>query len=277
MDIYKKLLLEIKNLKKTTPNFAIGKSVLGKNITCFKLGNDCGKKIIVQGCIHAREYITAFLLLKVIRYLKNFYFNGQIYIVPLSNPDGVDICINGSKNIKNKKRKKLISGLLKINKKSIYKANANGVDLNTNFDAMWGSGKQNNLLYPDTQNFVGFKPNSESEVKAIINLTNMVNPLLTISYHSKGEVVYYGYNGQSKRTAQLQQKYLQEIVDITKYKPIFTKNSAGGYKDYCLLKKDIVGFTIEVGNDKLSHPISLKNLDQIFLKNKDLILALLKG
>ena len=42
------------------------------------------------------------------------------------------------------------------------------------------------------------------------------------------------------------------------------------------MKLGIVGFTIEVGNDKLSHPIKLNNLQSIFDKNKNVILSLLK-
>lgn len=275
MNIYKKLINEIKLLQKTTPWFSIGKTSLNRNIICFKLGSG-GKKIFLQGGIHAREYITSFLLIEIIKYLKLFQFEGEVYIVPLVNVDGVDICINGTKNIKNKKIKQQVSTLLKYNNKSLYKANARGVDLNTNFDACWATGKFNNLLYPDTENFVGFEPNSENETKALINFTKQIKPFLTLSYHSKGEVVFWGYKNQSKETAKLQKKYLDIIISETNYKPIFTKNSGGGYKDYCLLKLNVIGFTIEVGSDSLKHPISLKELKKIFLLHKDLVLKLLK-
>lgn len=276
MNIYKKLIREIKALQKTTEWFSIGKSTLHKDIICFKIGNGSGKKIFLQGGIHAREYITSFLLIEIINYLKLFDFYGQVYIVPLANPDGVDICINGTKNIKNKSKKELIESLLKYNDKKYYKANANGVDLNTNFDACWGTGKFNNLLYPWTENFVGFSPNSENETKALINVTKDINPFLTLSYHSKGEVVFWGYPNQSLETKESQKKYLDQIVQETGYKPIFTNNSSGGYKDYCLLKLDIIGFTIEVASNTLSHPVPLNQLKKIFLKHKDLVLLLLK-
>ena len=276
MNVFSKLNNQINSLKKSTEWFCIGKSVLGRKIICFKVGNCNGKKIFLQGGIHAREYITSFLLIEIIKYLKLFQFNGTVYIVPLANPDGVDICVNGTKNIKNKKIKELVEELLNYDKKQNYKANARGVDLNTNFDANWGTGKFNNLIYPSCQNFVGFKPNSEPETMALINFTKQINPDLTLSYHSKGELIFWGYNGQSKTTEEKQKKYLKCLVDHTGYKPLFTKESSGGYKDYCLLTLDIVGFTIEVGNDSLSHPIGEKHLKKIFLKNKDLVLLLLK-
>ena len=277
MDDYKKLINEIENLKKTTKYFYIGKTSLNKNITCFILGNNSSnKKIVVQAGIHAREYITSFLIIKIIKYLKNFDFDGQIFFVPLLNPDGVDICVNGEKNIKNKKKKKFVSMMLKYFDKHRFKANVNGVDLNTNFDVCWGGGKLNNRVTPGAENFIGFKPNSENETKAIISLTKKINPFLTLSYHSKGEVIYWGFKNQNRKTKIEQKKYLTTLIKQTKYKKIFTKNSCGGYKDYCIMKLGIVGFTIEVGNDKLSHPIKLNNLQSIFDKNKNVILSLLK-
>ena len=276
MNIYERLTSEIKALKKTTPNFVIGKTQLNKDIVCFKLGKGGGKKIIVQGGMHAREYITSFLLIEIIKYLKLFAFCGQVYIIPLINPDGVNILSNGTKNIKNKKCKGLIKSLLKYFPQKTFKANAHGVDLNTNFDAHWGKGKQNNLYYPSAQNFVGFAPNSEKETQALINFTKKVDPFLTLSYHSKGNVIYYGFKGQSKETKLIQKKYLKLIARETNYKPLFTKHSGGGYKDWCLLKCNIIGFTIEIGNNHLTHPISLAHLKPLFKTHKNLILEILK-
>ena len=209
MNIYDEIVYEINDLKKSTEWFSIGKTKLKRDIVCFKLGSNSGRKILLQGCIHAREYITSYLLIKMINYLKNFKLIGQIYIIPLSNPDGLDICINGTKNLKKQKDVKRIKTLLQFVDKSLYKANANAVDLNTNFDADWGKGKYNNSLYPWTENFIGFKPNSESEIKAIINFTKIINPDLTLSYHSKGNVIYYGFNGQSRSTKLKQVPYLK--------------------------------------------------------------------
>ena len=267
---------QLEQLKKTTQNFSIGKSVLGEDITCFVIGDNVGlSPILVQGAIHAREYITSFLIIKMIEYLKNFAINRQIFFVPLVNPDGVRICFEGYEFIKDENKRNLIKKIIGSKDRRLYKANANGVDLNVNFDANWATGKQN-IFSPAMENFVGYSPNSEQEVRALIDLTNKINPILTLSYHSKGEVIYYGYKGQSKKTMLEQKKYLKILTKTTGYLPIFTSGSAGGYKDWCLLKKDIVGFTIEVGKDYLSHPISSKYLQEIFDKNKQSILKLLE-
>lgn len=275
-EIYSLLKNKIEELKKNTKYFIAGKSQLGEDIIAFEIGSRTDKTILVQGSIHAREYITAFLLIEIIRYLKNFEIDGRVIIVPLANPDGVRICLEGYEFIEKKEQREIVKNILKRSDRKLYKANANGVDLNVNFDANWGQGASNFFDYPWYENYVGKYPNSEVEVRTLIDLTKKVAPFLTLSYHSKGNVIFYGFEGQSKKSKENEKKYLEVIVDKTGYAPIFTQNSTGGYKDYCLLKLDIIGFTIEVGNDYLSHPIGLEQLDSIFNRNKDLIIELLK-
>lgn len=273
--IYSLLMEQIEELKKTTKYFIYGKSELGEDLVAFELGEG-DKTILVQGSIHAREYINSFLLISIIKYLKNFTLNGRAVIIPLSNPDGVRICLEGADFIENKEKRELVKNILSNSNQKLYKANANGVDLNVNFDAKWGEGASNTKISPSSENYIGPYPNSESEVKALIDLTIKESPFLTLSYHSKGNVVYYGFEGQKENTLLYQKKYLDVIVSTTNYTPIYTRNSTGGYKDYCLYVLGILSFTIETGKDYLSHPIGLENLDNIFNENKDLIINLLK-
>ena len=73
--------------------------------------------------------------------------DGGIYFIPMTNPDGVRLAQEGAGFIRNKELKK---NLLQINGGpdfSLWKANINGVDLNTNFDARWGQGKRN-VFFP---------------------------------------------------------------------------------------------------------------------------------
>ena len=266
---------QIEELKRNTKYFVYGKSELGEDLVAFELGEG-DRTILVQGSIHAREYINSFLLISIIKYLKNFILNGRVIIIPLSNPDGVRICLEGADFIENKEKRELVKNILSNSNQKLYKANANGVDLNVNFDAKWGEGASNTKDSPSSENYIGPYPNSESEVKALIDLTIKESPFLTLSYHSKGNVVYYGFEGQKENTLLYQKKYLDVIVSTTNYTPIYTRNSTGGYKDYCLYVLGILSFTIETGKDYLSHPIGLENLDTMFNENKDLIINLLK-
>ena len=210
-------------------------------------------------------------LLKEIKYLKQFYLDATFYIIPIVNIDGVSLVLNGLKN-----KRKTTKFLKTFNEKtdfSLYKSNANGVDINTNFNAFWGQGKSN-VKVAGFSDFVGFSPNSEPETQALIDFTSKINPDLTISYHAKGEVIYYDFIGLKKKFSKKQKAIAKIISNHLKYKYEKAKNSTGGYKDYCLLNLGITSFTIEVGNDSFSHPFPNEELGIIFNQNKNLPLIL---
>ena len=148
------------------------------------------------------------------------------------------------------------------------------MDLNTNFDADWGTGSQN-VRCPSTEDFIGFYPESEREVISLINFTRQVRPSLTISYHSKGEVIYYGFEGESEQNIERDRQIGEQLSLVTGYPLIFTENSAGGYKDWCIRTLKIPSYTIEVGDETLEHPIDEEYLPEIFEQNKDIPLVAL--
>lgn len=243
--------------------FSIGSTSLSKNILCTHIGDYSKKQIIVVGGVHSREWITTLLVCKMIEFYKHKKFEGGIYFIPLLNPDGVDICLNGTLNVKDEAiRNQLIE---KISNFSQIKCNSNLVDLNVNFPAKWGKGKQNEF-FPSAQNFVGYKSASEKEVKALMEFSSLVKPALTISYHSKGEEIYYNFN-QSKKKLKSDERFAKLASKLTGYKVRKLKGSVGGYKDWCIQELKIPALTIEVGNDGLSHPLSKKHLPKIFQQN----------
>lgn len=257
-------------------NFVLGKSSLGKEVMCFHIGDYSNNQIIVEGGIHAREYISTLLLIEQIKYLSAKTINGGIYFVPLVNPDGVELVLDGAKNIKDTKLKQF---LLNVNNQkedfSLWKANIKGVDLNVNFNALWGGGTKN-LRQISPENFIGFYPNSETEVQNLINLLYKVNPIGTLSFHSKGEVIYYGF--ETLENWQIIRDYMicEKLCKLNNYLPVKTEKSTGGFSDYVSDKLGVPAFTIEVGNSKLNHPIDINNLNEIFNQNKDLPLKFLQ-
>lgn len=257
--------------------FNVGKSTLGKNILATHVGSFDGTQIIIQGGIHAREYISSLLMVEQARYLyvNNLVKDGGIYFIFLTNPDGAEIALDGIDQIPCEiTRQYLTLGNNNSNDFSTFKANVNLVDLNTNFDADWGEGGQN-VFCPNAENFVGFYPNSEREVQNLINFTQKIKPSLTISYHSKGEVIYYGFEGESEQNIVRDRAIGEQLSFLTGYPLIFTENSTGGYKDWCIKNLQIPAYTIEVGSNSLSHPIGEENLPEIFEQNKDIPLLAL--
>ncbi|MBE5749272.1 MAG: hypothetical protein E7346_00210 [Clostridiales bacterium] len=226
----------------------IGKSVNGNPIYFFTVRKSDYPIIIAQYSIHAREYITSYLALKQI---ERFMYNGKrgtVHFLPLLNPDGAFIA-----QTENGK----------------YKANARGVDLNVNFDARWGKGKSN-VKKAGAENFIGEKPFSEPETVALRDFTLKVNPTLTLSYHSKGEEIYWEFF-QDKDERKRDYKIAAAIATVTGYAVKSTPDSCGGYKDWCIEKLGIPAFTIEVGDDREQHPLNKGCLEQIYLKNERVV------
>jgi len=255
--------------------FSIGSSTLGKHILCAHVGNKVGPQILVQAAIHAREHITTLLACRQIEYcLRNFRGIGGIYFVPLLNPDGVDIAINGSKNLQGCVKKK-IDDALKYKDHRLFKANANLVDLNVNFDAKWGRGLSN-VGAPSTENFIGMHPHSEAETRVITEFTKKIKPVFTISYHCKGEEIYYKFH-QKRRVNKLHYAIAKLVAKQCGYPVKTPKGSVGGFKDYCVSKLNIPSVTIEVGSDSLTHPIGKESLQKILKEHARLPLVMLEN
>lgn len=257
--------------------FNAGKSVLGKNILATHIGDYSGPQVLIQGGIHAREYITSLLMVEQARNLfhNNLVSGGGIYFVFLTNPDGAELVLDGLDSVRCDITKQYLTIANNGNDDfSQYKANINLVDLNTNFDANWGGGRLNETC-PNTQNFIGFYPNSEREVNSLIDFTLKVKPALTISYHTKGNVIYYGFTGESEENLNRDLLIGTEFSNLTGYPLILTENSTGGYKDWVIQKLALPSYTFEVGNENLTHPIDEDSLPEIYSQNKDVPLLAL--
>ena len=233
----------------------LGYTELNRPIYYFEVDKTCRPLIFIQGAMHAREFITADLLIKEISYLEKELTFGRVVIAPLINPDGV----------------KIVKTLPE------YKANAKGVDLNVNFPAKWGTGESNKFSrgYSD---FIGTYPSCAKEVQALISFTRYLMPDATISFHSKGREIYYDFNDENLR--QKHRPFAEELSKLTGYKLRCNLKSAGGYKDWVLQEFGVPSFTVEVGSDALIHPISIEYSDAIFDEIKGIpiiLMEMLKG
>ena len=249
----------------------VGESEMKQQIPYVFIGKKNGNYMIVQGAMHAREHLTALLVLCLAKHLvKNGHLtlDGGIYFVPMTNPDGVRLCQEGVGWVRDKQRK---SNLLTINGGtdfSMWKANADGVDINVNFDAHWGEGTQNGF-FKSAQNYVGKAPFSAAESRALAEFTERIKPIVTLSYHLKGEEIYWEF-GQTSHRRFRDKRYAEMIAHYTGYKLVTLTGSVGGYKDWCVEKLKIPAYTIEVGNDSYDHPFPYEQLKVIVEQNLDL-------
>lgn len=257
----------------------VGESHLKQRIPYLFVGKKNGNYLIVQAAIHAREHFTALLALCLAKYLiknPNLKLDGGIYFVPMSNPDGVRLCQEGVDFVQNYGIKQ---NLIAVNGGStdfsLWKANANCVDLNVNFDAHWGEGSSN-VFSPAPTNYIGPSPFSEAESRALMEFTLRIKPLATVSYHLKGEEVYWQF-GQTGAAAARDEKLANAIASYTGYSVKTTPTSVGGYKDWCIERLKIPSFTIEVGSDDLPHPFPYAAFADVYRQNEDLPRRLLNS
>lgn len=248
----------------------IGETYFKRKIMAVEIiKNNNNPTAILNASIHAREFITSDLVCKMIDdCLFDSIENFNVSIIIMANPDGVELVKNGIKSAPENER----NNLLKINHFSnnflMWKANGRGVDLNNNFDAYFGTNKNNYTFSP--HGFCGYFAESEVESKAIANYTRLKQPFFTVSYHSKGEEIYYNFFQDKIRLERdkiIAEKFSSSTGYIIKNPE---KTSSGGYKDYCVQALKIPSITIEVGNDNLTHPISEIYLDEIYEKNKNI-------
>ncbi len=277
-----KILSEnIENLKTVYPFLEIGeigRSVLGKSLIFIKIGN--GKKeVFYNASFHANEWITTPILMKFIEeYSRSFvdnstiygynakslFYNTSLYIVPMVNPDGVDLVTGGITNVENpyKEAKKIADNFPNILFPSGWKANINGVDLNLQFPAGWENAKEikyeQGFNQPAPRDFVGFGPLTEPESLAIYNFTLQHNFRLVIAYHTQGEEIYWKFQNFNPPMSE----YIgRQFATSSGYRLAETpyNSSFAGYKDWFIQNYNRPGYTIEAGLGENPLPISQFN------------------
>lgn len=254
----------------TTEKRVIGKSLFGRKIFAVKIG-DGAPVGIAQYAIHGREFITAELAFE---HFKRGVAAGSFWLIPLLNPDGALLSQVGLSSVLGKRAQKRLLSLNGGEDFSLWKANGRGVDLNVNFDAEWGKGKKN-VTQAGAENYIGTHPFSEPETLALKRFTEEIQPEYTVSYHTKGEEIYW-YFYQSMRTCPRDKRLALVLSQSTGYPLAHARGSAGGYKDWCVQALKIPSFTIEAGADRFLHPIGKEGLNNIIVKNKDALYALSK-
>lgn len=243
----------------------IGKSLFGRDLFAIRLG--FGAPVgIAQYAIHGREFITSYLAFE---HFRRGGVSGSVWFVPLVNPDGALLSQKGLSSAPKQSRAELLALNGGGKDFSLWKANGRGVDLNVNFAARWGTGKSN-VFAPASENYVGAKPFSESETQALKAFTEEVKPDYTISFHAKGEEIYWRFDQKGLR-AYRDYALAKSLSFSTGYPLGDAAGSAGGYKDWCIEKFGIPAFTAEVGREEAAHPLGAGELKDVVRKCRNAI------
>ena len=281
-------------LRSTYPFITIssaGKSILGKDIPVVRVGKG-QKEVFYSSAIHANEWITSIVLIEFMyEYCsaiqnnstiwgfsaKRLFESVSIYIMPIVNPDGVDLVtgnISASSQIY-KQAQKIANNFPNISFTDGWKANINGVDLNLQFPAGWENARDikysQGFNQPAPRDFVGYGPLTEPEALAIYNFTLQHNFRLILAYHSQGEVIYWRFQNYNPSDAFFIGNQLASVSGYTLENTPYASGFAG-YKDWFIQNYNKPGYTIEVGLGV--NPLPLTQFSKIYDDNlKILVLA----
>lgn len=273
-NIVKELGGKYSSLKITT----CGKSLLGKELFAFVIGEG-SKNVVYVGGTHGIEWLTSLLLLKFTGNLAFAYENEKtisgfdvreilknkkLIIIPELNPDGIEISLKGAS----------ACGKYKVQNFEICKgdfsfwsANARGVDINHNFNADWytlrEAEKEAGIDSPSPSRYGGLFPESEPESSAITRLCRGIYVDTLITFHSQGEEIFYEYGKNTPEKSLHIAKIFSALTDYT-----LVKNeglyASGGLKDWFIEEFNRPAFTIEIGKGK--NPLPVDSINEIYEK-----------
>ncbi|ELK48838.1 M14 family metallopeptidase [Halobacillus sp. ACCC02827] len=258
----------------------IGQSVMGKDLVELQIGR--GPKVVHwNGSFHANEWITTAVIMQFLNdyvlALTNketirgldmlpYYDQITISIVPMVDPDGVDLVLNGAPEGEFGRE------ALRINQGSNdftdWKANIRGVDLNNQFPAKWEVDAARKPTAPAPRDFPGYEPLTEPETIAMAELAKDRNFEKMLALHTQGEVIFWGYEGLEPAESIA---IAEEFGRVSGYEPIRYVDSFSGYKDWFIQEFRRPGFTLELGEGV--NPLPLDQFDEIYQETMGIFLA----
>ena len=262
----------------------IGFTAYGRPLWALIIG-DGERKVIYSAAHHANEWITALVLLKFTEELaeaiksngriygilaKNIAAAATIYIIPMVNPDGVDLVVGAipQGSVPYEEVRELATYYPQIPFPSGWKANLLGTDLNLQYPAGWLQAREikfsQGYIRPGPRDYVVRAPLNQQESRALAEFTEAVDPILVLSYHSQGEVIYWQFRDYEVPGAEA---LAREFARLSGYALEDTpyESSFAGYKDWFIQQYRRPGFTIEVGQGE--NPLPLSQFDKIYADN----------
>lgn len=256
----------------------------GRPVTLLKMGEG-NRSVLYNGSHHANEWITTPLLMKFLEEYARAVSRGgrlwdrdanalfrrtQLYMVPMVNPDGVDLVTGaiGEGALEYEEAQSIAARFPAIPFPEGWKANLSGVDLNLNYPAGWEQAKENKYALgydrPAPRDYVGLAPFDQPESRAMGELTRQVSPRLTLSYHSQGKVIYWKFMDIEVPGAR---RIGEAFADSSGYELEDTPFASGfaGYKDWFIQEFNRPGYTVEVGSGE--NPLPLSQFDEIYRNN----------
>lgn len=262
---------------------SLGKSVLGREIPLVKVGRG-RHAILYVGAHHGMEWITTSLLLRFLSDLAIAHArrgnalpaDTALYVLPILNPDGVELALHGVRAAGRLRAKLLLQSGGDFSR---WQANARGVDLNHNYDAGFG-------LYRAHEHAAGIRcgcatrysgpyPFSEPETEGMRHLLSEIRPTLTLTLHTQGEEIFYRETNPPVAGAW---EIGSTLAALTGYRLSVPRGMAayGGLADYIAEEYAAPAFTLECGLGQ--NPLPQGDAPHIYLRlRRALFLSLCLG
>ncbi len=194
--------------------FNLGQSLENRNIWAIKISDNVAQEedepeALFMGGHHAREWISIDVPFLFAKYLlenydtdaniRNYIDNGQIWIIPMVNPDGHQYSVTNNRMWRKNRRNNGDGSF--------------GVDLNRNYSYEWGGPGSSGDTYSEI--YRGPEPFSEPETKVVQDFVNAHNFLAMISYHSYSQLILYpwGYTNVPAPDESLLNNLAQVMAD----------------------------------------------------------------
>ena len=253
----------------------------GRTVRSLVIGKG-GRQVLFCAAHHANEWITATVLLQFAEELaqaiasggkiwgvpaKNIYELVTVHLVPMVNPDGVDLVTGGivPGTAEYEKALELSQNYPAIPFPRGWKANLNGVDLNLQYPAGWLQAREikfsQGFTRPGPRDYVGRAPLDQQESRALAEYTDEIDPRVVVALHTQGQVIYWQYADYDVPGARA---LAEEFARISGYSLEDTPyaSSFAGYKDWFIKRYRRPGFTIEVGLGE--NPLPIQQFAQIY-------------
>jgi predicted deacylase len=157
-----------------------GHSIEGRGIPRYDFGQ--GVPVLLTGLIHGVELVGSLALLEFVRSLverqAELLRHARLTVLPIMNPDALQANCD-----------RLARG-----QRAFKRCNARGVDLNRNFPRLRPDMPRNPLggsRYRLSPHYVGPRPLSEPETRAVANVVGETQPRVSVAFHSHGELLLY--------------------------------------------------------------------------------------
>jgi len=270
---------------------SLGKSAEGREIWALRISEnidaaetDSKPGVVITGCHHAREWMSVEIPLHVAHNLLDNYESdpaakervqkGDLWIVPIVNPDGYEYSRNSDSWWRKNRRPVENDALGKP-------TDAIGVDLNRNYydgnpahmelyrpesdtpgstSDDWGVTSDD----PDSDSYRGPSGASEPETQALLGLElNHKNIRGVIDHHSYGEMILYpwGYTEEPSPVKDLHVEIGTKLNEAMGNRYSLKQSSglypSAGESDDCQSVNGLVTFTLEVGRSFQPSPTTI--------------------